>query len=215
LSSVDEIRAQRFAFLSTLYDKVSGDASEAVLKRDIGSALGFEDDLTDKIVMYLAEEDLIEWVAQGFIRLAHNGLKEVEEAMTEPSQPTEHFPAFVVNYINVGSMTGSQIQQGTTDSVQTLDAGQLDAIREVLGDIRDVLGSIELEDDAQRELESDMTTVEAQLDSPRPKYGILREALSSTRSILEGAVGGAAAPQLPGLIHELAHVISSLPLLAS
>jgi hypothetical protein len=96
--------------------------------------------------------------------------------------------------------------------VQTLEAGQLDAIREVLGEIRDVLGSIELEDDSERELESDLATVEAQLGSPRPKHGILREALSSTRSILEGAAGGAAAPQLPALIHELVHVISSLPL---
>jgi hypothetical protein len=210
-AGIRETRTKRFAFLHALYEEAGGDVSEAVLKQEVGDVLGFDSELVDRIVMYLAEEGLIVWVSQGYVALAHNGLMEVERAMLAPSQPTEHFPPFVVNYINVGTMTGSQIQQGTSGSTQTLEAGQLDAIRQVLADIRDLLSSIDLEEDAERELQSELATVEAQLASPRPKLGIVREALSSTRSILEGAAGGAAAPQLPALMHALTHLIASLP----
>ena len=50
--------------------------------------------------------------------------------------------------------------------------------------------------DVNRELSSDMATVEAQIVSPNPKDNIVRASLGSIRRILEGAGGGAAAQLL-------------------
>jgi hypothetical protein len=122
MDTLEELRAQRFAFLQTVFDAAGGSTSAALRLYEIGAQVGFDDDLTRDVAGYLAEEDLIEWIAQGFIRLAHRGRKEIEQALSEPEEPTEHFLPLVVtqNYISIGSMTGSQIQQGTVDSSQTM-----------------------------------------------------------------------------------------------
>lgn len=52
----------------------------------------------------------------GGLFITHTGVKEVEQALTQPEEPTQHFAA--INYIHIQNMTQSQIQQGTTASVQ-------------------------------------------------------------------------------------------------
>jgi hypothetical protein len=216
-SAVDRTRTQRFAFLRALYDAVDGDVSQAMLKRDIGSSIGFDDDLTDRIVIYLSEEQLINWVSQGFVSLSHEGLKEVESAIVEPSEPTEHFPPNVVVYAsNVmafgGSVTGSQIQQGTIGSTQSLALHDVESLRELVMAIEEVASTIDLSDEQAQELEADTASARAQLESPRPKPAILREALTSARAILEGAAGGGLVATAPDLIQKIDHALALLAL---
>jgi hypothetical protein len=211
----DEIRAHRFAYLKEVYDETGGSRTQFVSLKEIGDKLGFDDELTDKIVSYLVDEDLLDQVSQGFARLAHPGLKEVEEVLDTPDQATEHFPALVVaeNYIRVGAMHGSQIQQGTTGSVQSQAPLDVDRLRDLVEEIRASSAALALGDDDQRELQASISTAEAQLDSSRPNRSILRESLSSTHRILESAVGSglaAAAPHLPQLVESLSHAIASL-----
>lgn len=62
-----------------------------------GEKLGFDRSLTDKLASYLIDEGLLEVAAMGpMVSLTHWGLKEIEEAISAPEAPTEHFPALVV-----------------------------------------------------------------------------------------------------------------------
>lgn len=55
-SHLDEIRAQRFAYLRTVYDETDGATVRMVQMNEIGGKLGFSDELTDGIVSYLVGE---------------------------------------------------------------------------------------------------------------------------------------------------------------
>jgi hypothetical protein len=217
-SRLNEIRAARFAFLRAVYDETEGTTERMVQMNDIGAKVGFDDDRTERIVSYLIGEGLLEWAAMGgLIELTHWGLKEVEEVLSAPDQPTEHFPPLIVaeNVLQVGTMTNSQIQQGTVNSTQRLEAVDVAALRELVADIRAVAATLDLELESTAELKAELATIDAQLGSPRPKSRVLRESLASARAILEGAAGGglvAAAPQLAAVIGKLTTAIASLPL---
>ena len=214
-SPLDEIRAQRLAFLQALYDAAEGGEARMVKYADVVSAVGFDDDLAEKVQEYLNGEGLLQWAAFGMIELTHAGVREVEQALHAPTRPTDHFPPLVIaqNYINVGSMNQSQIQQGTTFSSQGF--GDVDSLRELVVEIRAVVTAIGLSADESEELHAELATVDAQLGSPRPKWRLIREGLSSARTILENAAGtgmARATPQLGVVIEKLAHAIRSLPL---
>jgi hypothetical protein len=75
--------------------------------------------------------------------------------------------------------------------------------------------AIGLSADESEELHAELATVDAQLGSPRPKWRLIREGLSSARTILENAAGtglAGATPQLGVVIEKLTHAIGSLPL---
>jgi hypothetical protein len=208
----EKIQAQRFAFLKAVYDETEGSTNRFVRPNDVGDKLGFNVQLTDKIATYLVNEHLLEWAAMGVIELTHWGVKEVEEVLSAPTEPTEHFPSLVVaqNYINIGSMEDSQIQQGTAGSLQTEASLNADHLRDLVEQIWAEAQALDLNDDDRRELQASVGTADAQLDSSRPNPNILRESLSSAQRILEGAAGSGVAVALPQLIETLRHVIASL-----
>src|SRR6185437_4570001 len=105
---------------------------------------------------YLVEEGLLERVAfQGVIAITHHGVKEIEQARREPEKRTTHFPP--INVIHIGQMTGSQIQQGTHDSVQQMSQSmtpeQITAVSRWLDAVRGaelgVAAEVQAEFDAQ------------------------------------------------------------------
>jgi hypothetical protein len=212
LDSIEKIRSQRFAFLMAVYEDAEARMNAYVAKDKVATKLGFDRTFTDAIVMYLADEGLLEWVAQGFIQLTHSGINEIEEVLTTRTEPTEHFPAYVVaqNYIHIGSMQGSQqIQQGTQGSTQAQQSFDVEALRSLVAEIRHATGTSELSNDQAREVDAELATVEAQLGSPRPKASIIRESLSTVRAIFEGGAGSAlgagvkaAAPHVVTLIQQ-------------
>jgi hypothetical protein len=119
----------------------------------------------------------------------------------------------VQNQTVIHQMTQSQIQQGTTDSVQVvLQRPDAHVVQRLVSDIREHLGSFSLPTEVNAEIEADLKTVEAQNASPKPRLPIMRESLRSIRSILENAVGGAAGAGISavasGLLERLASLIS-------
>jgi hypothetical protein len=106
----------------------------------------------------------------------------------------------VQNQTVIHSMDQSQLQQGTVDSTQVLVHVplNLEAIAKLTSDLRADLDSLNLSPDTRSEVEADLRTVEAQKDSPKPRFGIISEALRSLRSVLENAVGSAGGTALPG-----------------
>jgi hypothetical protein len=216
-AALEQLRAQRFAFLRAVYDASEASAGNHIFQmRDIGAELGYDDALTEKLVQYLVDEGLLDWAGMGgFIELTHWGLKEVEQAISAPEEPTEHFPPIVVaeNYLHIGSMTNSQVQQGATTSVQVLTTDARDQVRALVHELRVALAALPLDTEQTQEVEADLAAVEAQLASPRPKRPIIHEALTSTRTVLEGAAGSglaSAAPHFPHLIEGLTRVLGAL-----
>jgi hypothetical protein len=212
---LEERRAQRFQFLHAVYEESEGSAGRLLRFSDIAEKLGIDEGRAREIVGYLIGERLLEWGAMGMIELTHWGLKEVEAALLAPDEPTEHFPPFVVaeNYMHIGSISHSQIQQGTTASRQAMNLQEADELRTLVADVRAALVQFRLGEEEQQGVEADLATIEIQLGSAKPKVNVVRESLSSTRAVLEGALGGTlanAAPQLPGLVERIGHAISGL-----
>lgn len=100
-----------------------------------------------------------------------------------------------------GPVQSPQIQQQTSHSIQISKINQfdLDAVKDFLHDLQSQINKLNLKEDLKQEMEAEVKTVEAQISSPKPKHNVIRESLSSIRSILEGAAGSLTAQLLARL----------------
>jgi hypothetical protein len=107
--------------------------------------------------------------------------------------------------INIGSMTHSQIQSGTVNSQQFLSTSSIDpqVILDLVSKTRSCFSELELKGGIAEELKSELDTLEAQSNSPKPKKNIIQESLRSLRTILEGAAGRLAAEGLLRIIQSI------------
>ena len=195
---IHELKAARFKFLNHLYELTGGNEMKQYKESEIGQELGFDKNLTDLIGQYLKNEGLIEYHTFGpMIGITHYGVTEVEDALTNPDQPTQYFPP-VVNIINVQHMEGSQIQQGTVSSSQrgTFTVETAKNLAEFLDLLKDKLPKLQFLENDESVLQADISAVEAQLLSTHPKIGIIKKSLISIKHILEGAARGFIAGQL-------------------
>lgn len=226
---MDEIRerqSKRFQFLKLLYDEVNDFYAKAespnqvplASTRDLGNQLGFTSVETQQIVTYLHHEGLVKMVTVGKITIQHAGIKEVEEALSKPEKPTEHFPAHVTQYIiNAQQITNSPIQQGTFGSTQSVSfsSDALQETSEFIELLKSHLSKLPLETEDRAEAEAEMATVQSQLSSPRPKSNIIRASIETIKNILENIPANVAAniivANLPGLIDQASKLLQSLP----
>lgn len=89
-----------------------------------------------------------------------------------------------------GSVSGSQIQQFSTDSTQSQSSGpDLAALARFVGQLRESAPELALSPEKQEELQADLATIDTQLRSPNPKGPVIRESLRSIRNTVEGATG--------------------------
>lgn len=97
-----------------------------------------------------------------------------------------------------GPVQSSLIQQDTEHSIQVSSGQQPDikTLREFFEALKKQIDSISLTPEAKRELEAEIKTAEAQVNSPRPRHPAIRETLTSIKRILEGAGGGMVAQLL-------------------
>mgnify|MGYP000001706433 CR=1 FL=1 len=189
----------RVAFLNKVYELSSGDTEKFINGGEVATEIGLkngEEDQARTAANYLEGEGLvrIERVRGGFpghIRITHEGLREIEGALGNPDKPTEHF--MPINVLNIGQMIGSNIQQGTTNSTQTItiNTDALEQIKEFLDELSKSKNELHLKEDEESELSSEVATLNAQSNSPKPKEAILRESLGSIKRILEAATGSA------------------------
>lgn len=103
------------------------------------------------------------------------------------------------NNISIGSMHNSQVQQGAQHSSQHFDQSiqslNLEAFLEAFSrDISQISDQV-----VAQSLRSDVETIRAQNSSPAPKNSIIKECLSSIRTVLEGAGGNVLASYLPAV----------------
>jgi hypothetical protein len=156
---------------------------------DLGTELSLDRETTSRITQYLNGEHLLTYQAVGgTIGITHWGIKEMEQAISHPKVGTQHFPP-LVNIIQVaGNIVGSQIQQGTQASQQfQISQDTRRALSEFLAKLTESLEDIKAREDALQDLKADVQSISAQISAAHPKRSIIVEALSSIKTILEGA----------------------------
>ncbi len=185
---------QRFLYLEYLYKTTDGNTSLPVSEEDIAKALGLTDKELEQTSQYLSGENLITYCDRG-VKLTHLGMVEIEAKLKQPNKPTLHFPINMNNIFQIGPMTDSLIQQGTVGSTQSasFSSTDLQVVSQLIRDLKANLPDLGLDQDDAQTVESDITTIEAQVVSPRPKAAIIKECLHSIKNIAEGLTGSMAA----------------------
>lgn len=196
-NDIQEIQRKRFQFLQKLYQDTNGSEFESINLSELGAKLGFSDSETDKIYDYLHAKGLIEDVdLGGSSSITHQGIVEVENALSKLNEPTSYFPP--INYIHVEQMIGSQIQQSTNQSSQvlTFNNSDLEAILKFVSDLRSRLPELKLNEEVRADVTFDIATIESQAKSPHPKSTVIKECLLSIKTVLEGIAGNVIAALL-------------------
>ncbi len=104
------------------------------------------------------------------------------------------------------AVANSQIAPGAVNPTQDNSTSlSMDDVKALLGRIREVAASVDLNENASSELNAELATVDAQLASPRPKTTIIKQSLTSARAILEGAGGNV----MGSVLFEIAKVLAS------
>lgn len=126
------------------------------------------------------------------------------------SEQEKHHAAHVHidNYFQ-GNVENSQIQQRTISSTQTMTLAPVDlsVVSQLVAALEKALSGLRTDTDVVRELRAEFVTLRAQIDSPKPKEGIIRESLLSVRRIAEGAAGKLLADHGPVILDLLHRVI--------
>jgi hypothetical protein len=204
-NNAQDIQRGRSQFLRKLYDITGADESVFVDPAQVGAELGLSGSVLERIYDFLHSQGYIQFDIRDYACITHNGILEVERMLSNSNKLLPHHPS--VNYtIQIEQMIGSQIQQGTNQSYQisTDNSNDIEAMRKFVADLKNQLTELPLSPEAQAEVESDISTLESQLKSPRPKSAVLRECLSSIRTVLEGITGNViAALLMQQIIHLL------------
>jgi hypothetical protein len=134
------------------------------------------------------------------IKLEQDGILGEGLSFTKAEQDAASGTPYHINNF-FGSVSNSQIQQHSPNATQVATSGlDVEQVKAFLDALSQAVSDLHLEGDDQAEVEAEVATVESQMASPRPKWGILRESLGSIRRVLEGAGGGAAAKVLLDLL---------------
>lgn len=188
-----KLKKERFDFLNKVYESVKGSTSYMVNMWDVGNELNFSREQTHSIFNYLNDEGLVEPMALGGgMAITHYGIKEIEEAFSEPDKPTEHFLPINNYNINIGVMNGGAVQQATNNSTinYTNSNEVINAITDFTKELKQFIDNSNLSNDEVEELQTDIQTIEVQSNSKKPKTEILKASLNSIKTIIEGTIAG-------------------------
>lgn len=210
--TIQERKKQRFEFLKFIYSVTGGNESRPVDGKVVGNEIGITNDNALNIIQYLIGEGLLEPNGAGLrVTITHQGVVEVEEAIENPDKPTEHFLP-MNNYINIGSMINSSIQQGSPGAIQTFENKVKAAtpdIKSFIVELKEAINKLNLTVEAQNEMMAEIQTVEIQSNSPKPKHTIIQESLKTIKTILEGVAVEACAPLFIQKVGILLSMLSS------
>lgn len=123
MESIETKRANRFLFLKSIYEASQRDTMNGVNMWEVGNELGWDEKITDDIVEYLLEEELIkEWSHGGEIGITHKGIREVEDAISKPQEPPQHSPTVINIIAEVISGSNININSELSNASQIINA---------------------------------------------------------------------------------------------
>jgi hypothetical protein len=179
-SELDDLSQQ---FLTQLFEQTQGDVSIQVSMYDIGGLLGMDRETASRVAQELMGRQLAEIrTLSGGIGISTDGAARIQDLMGP-----------------LASSTSGSEQMG---DAPVLTSGAQQAVVRVVSELKDQTGSFGLDFDTLGELMADLKTIEAQLDSSRPKTATIRECLRSVLAVVKATQNR----QLADRIHRLIDV---------
>lgn len=207
---VDRKRKQRFEYMNALYESAGGREQKFFNLEEVGKEIGFSGEESEAIVEYLHGEGLVRTMGlAGLVSITHLGVMEVEAALQKPDQATQHFPP-IHNTINIQSMAHSVIQQGTISSTVgfSMLADERARVETFLAALKEDLKTFALSEDEAAETRAEIATVEAQLNSPKPKTSIIGLSLKFLTGVAEKVAASPVAPHVTSALPAIHHLLS-------
>jgi len=165
MQDIERKKIQRFKVLQELYKQTNGDEHVFANINDICKKIGVPHSEYNALSKYLEGESLIEFRALGgIVSISHWGVKEIEEAHSNPDNPTEHFPAFNVVYVE--NMNNSQIQQGNVGSSQSMINNDNENIVQVLEKLLENIDNESCNQDKKDALKANVEILKGQVELP-------------------------------------------------
>ena len=168
--------------------------------KEISSATGIDDDELFTALQYLESEGLIElmqYMGQlPYSRVTHSGIVEMESAITNPNQDTNHFfSSVIINFIEtvnqtnisaqrdaIGNISSSEVNAPVTNTVSYSESNN----QEILQAIAELRQQINTLAEENQDVATDaLDTLESEVKSPT-KPTKLKTALFSLWGIAQG-----------------------------
>lgn len=170
MTSADK-KALRLRLMDRIYELANGATFEVV---DPFAALGDGNVSRQDIFAtadYLVQEGLLDWEGR-LVSLTHRGVLEVEQAIDEPDQPTQHFPP--MNVAIIGRFQGA-FQQGTTNSQQTVAIGLgMQAVRAWVDTYRAAADGLAFGDGDRQRADDALDAIDSELTKANPDPARIR-----------------------------------------
>ncbi|MFO8082920.1 MAG: hypothetical protein R6U27_01220 [Desulfobacterales bacterium] len=161
-SMLDETGKQ---FLLQLFKISNADLSAKVSMYEIGESLGMDRGRTDFIITELIASDYVEIkTLSGGVGITSEGIDAAE---------------------NLTGKHDGQEQDSRIGSDPILNNAAQDACNMMAAGIKSEASDLRLDFDDMAEMMADLKTIDSQLNSPKPKTGIIRECFHSIRAMLE------------------------------
>jgi hypothetical protein len=201
--SADAQRARlerdRLELLTEVYNVSQGDLDRPIDLHQIGDKLGISHEQVAIIFRFFEVEHLVRSsgiyimgysgpAPSTYISITAKGIKEIEQALKRPDKPTKHFsPPSVILKITGGTFSNSPFQIALRNSIQNLTIApiNLDDIKRLLMELKEIQDNPNLQKETKEELEANTRILHIQSRSDTPKRERIKGALSSIQSILE------------------------------
>lgn len=162
-SDLDDLGQQ---FLSKIFEQTNGDVAMQVSMYDIGDLLGMDRDTASAVAQELMGRQLAEIrTLSGGIGISADGSARVREIM--------------------GPTASDSSESASLGNTSVLNSGGRQTVDRIVVELKNQTGSLGLDFDTLSELMADLKTIEAQLDSTRPKTAIIRACLGSVLDVIE------------------------------
>lgn len=189
-----DLEERAFEFLRAAYEAAGGLEAESVEMRPLARRLGLDRRAAENLTLRLQTFGLLRVLSMsnGLLRLTPEGVRAIEEVGSSPPEPESRSGsgfADVQADADAGARTPPGLDRAARRELEELFGPLKEALAEALSrhDLDDAL------DGEQRsELAAEIHTIEAQLESPRPKRRIVVPALQSIESIVGSETEGAA-----------------------
>jgi hypothetical protein len=180
----------RERFLKRLYDVSGADEYKWGAYQQIGDDIGVSADEAQTIAQYLASKDYLRWrTLGGGIGITRRGIDAIERGVRRLSPQAT---SVITNILNIGTMTNSQLQQGTMGSSQQIVSGsERDEVVRTLAQVRAIVATLPLSQSVRNDIEGNVATVEAQLKTSTPNRSTIRDSIRAIADTLK-AFGEAA-----------------------
>jgi len=164
-SELDDLSQQ---FLIQLFEQTKGDVAIQVSMYEIGEVLGMERETASTVAQDLMGLQLAEIrTLSGGIGISADGSARVQDLL--------------------GPLASGNSEFTKLGDEPVLNPGGQQAVGQVVSELKNQTGSLGLDFDTLSELMADLKTIQAQLDSSRPKTAIIRECLRSVLGVVEKA----------------------------